>query len=346
MKNRRTKKLIRGLILDYQSKMETQLENDGSLNVTFPQYVGLVRNFTSSFLDYDWSREGLPVIFTALCITPWQWFNYNLRPVPPKKAMEVASLSDIEVMEVDPYWADYHKFLINLRCGKSKDCKKPISKCVSNEESCFQRRSTFRFYRYILTVNPTVIAPKDIPVRYSFPRSDIVDIQFGSHYILFPTESDKLTINLQDPHHKNLLDALGGNESLLNLYRNKEAYLLIDKPIMEDLHTWLESSTYKSLLVKEAFNLWFHQDPHPKYVKLNYSIALETFDFIKQNRLSEDFIIFGVIQESGRVSWLYCLASDITADTKMAQLSILFGKNQPRLRDFRDLLIDHLGLDI
>lgn len=348
MTNRRTQKLMSGLISDYQSKMEKQLEDHGSLNVTFPQYVGLVRNFTSSFLGYNWSKEGLPVIFTALCVTPWQWFNYNLRPLGPQKAMEVASLSDVEVMEVDPYWVDYHKFLIRLRCDKSDTCKNIISKCVTNEVSCFQRRSTFKFYRYILTVDPNIIRPKDIPERYSFPHSDIVEKQLSSHYILFPTESKNLTINLQDSQHKKLLDALEENGPLVKLYKNKEAYLLIDNQTRNNLNTWLESSTnYKSLLVKEAFKLWFHQDSHSKYVKLNHSIGQDAFTFIKQNQLSEDFIIFGVIKkESVKPSWLYCLASDITADTKMAQLSILSGKNQPRLKDFEALVIDHLGLEI
>ncbi len=346
MTTRRAKKLLKELTVDYLSKIEKQAGEKKSLNVTFPQYVGLVRNFTSSFLGIKRSKGESAVIFTALCITPWQWFNYNLRPVSPKKAIEVGSLSEVETMEIDSYWADYHKYLIRLKCAKGDTCDRPISKCITDEDKCFQKRARLKFYRYILTVDPTAIAPEIIPDEYFFPSNDVVQKQLMSHYVLFCNESETLTIKLDDSSYSDLAQILRDkNPAVADLYMGRDAYILIDKTTRHDLANWMrKSNKYKAVLAKDAFAEWFLPDSLPEYAGSNYVIEKDTISFITRNHIPQDFILFGVMDRQKQLTWQYCLASDITADAKMAQLSVLFGEDQNRLLTIIDLLSDHLKI--
>lgn len=295
---------------------------NNSIYMSFPQYVALVQYSISLFLTQKMYREQPdinPIIFTALCITPFQWFNFRIEPRGTVRINKIRTIDDIKMMCAERHWIDYHDFLIKLNCSnfmiEKTVCKvkKDLNSCTKgvlhrrlfNEQErsyCHKDiiESQFELYRYLLTIK---FEPSE---KIHFPNETIVEQQLD-HFILVNNQNEYLlpaeTINnLQLPY---------------KVYPNEHAYLIVDETHKERI---LQNQQFKCFSVREFFSNLFQKSP---YAFLNFKLGEGQYSEIANNIGSEDFIIFGYHRSGNNYEWQFAILSDVAIEKQFVRVSVL-----------------------
>jgi len=293
--------------------------------LSFPQYVSLVQYTIDNYLtQHKWKKNRKPIIFTALCITPLQWFNFRITPLNHKKAVEIANIEDIDEMYADKHWIDYHHFLIRHTCSKLQfhsnriECsaKKDITHChkgilhrmlfpVERRGYChdeIQDQTNFDFFRYLFTIN---FPPRE---KIHFPNEIVVRNQLL-----------KFSIGVLNDGFLFKQSDLAAYTMPYTISRDKAAYLIADERLKQHILS-LNKDWQFFPLADFLKNLY----QNPLNVKLNYSLTLDQYNLIARNRLPEDFIIFGYT-ENGNRSWEFAIASDVANEKEFSKVTLQFG---------------------
>ena len=311
----------------YDAACEMFEENfsEGSIYVSFPQYVGIVLRLLKSYVkERKWKRKNKELcVFTGLCITPVQWFNYHLTPVHGKRVLQVKSLNDIDSLHADAHWLQYHEFLVKLRCQQYKHCKKDFSLCLEhkwNPSICKEYADTqvIRFYRYLLAVDDDV----QLEENFYLPRSEIVKSQLNNIVIQLP--------------ERNLVyssEELADFEKFKNMLTGTFAYLMNDsthsnqgKLLGEVLLNYFQPPKLSNIIITN------------KSFYLGKTISNMTYNTIRLNHLPLDFIIFGHFSDY-QIDPLFALGCDVSQDK--VRLS-LFGRRNTRLSVLTQLVNEDL----
>jgi len=329
------------IIYDKYYKIHDEGIENNSVHMSFPQYVALVQTFFDRYInDKKWKKnpEERPVIFTALCITPFQWFNFDITPKEGKKTTEIVNISDISSMHANEHWSDYHNYLINYRCdhyfydkltGKGK-CKR-----LQGTQDCIKKgvlhnilrelgarpcnnvvdQTKFKIYRCLLTLD-TKKKKSRIYERVNFPDTKVVEKQLKNHYIginnsgEFLLDSSEFT-KLDLPYEIEL---------------NEKAYLIVDEKEKNKINE-ISNRTYHFIKLERFFKNLFQ---NPVHSKLNFKLDDNKYRTIVRNQLPEDFIIFGY-KNNSYVKWEFAIASDVAIEKHYTEVKFLFdgGNDQP-----------------
>lgn len=290
--------------------------------LSFPQYVALVQEFVKSYVHKNIKKQKkTPAIFTGLCITPLQWFNYKIMPSQDKKVIGIQSMDDITSCWADTHWLNYHEFLIRLRCTNFLSCKEPLIRCIehiSSPPKCNHTRNTsFNFYRYLLTVDSDI----NVHEQFNFPKANIVEKQLNDMWIHL---------------HKNgfVYDAnkLSSISYYQNMPSNERAYLVTDtytnnaKKLGDVFMNYFQLPTHSNIYI----------DHQSQRYKVKKTINSTLYNDYCSNSLPEDFIIFGYLV-NGRIDSSFALGCDVSEDKVKL---MLLNKDDPKLNILEEIVND------
>ena len=174
--------------------VEENIVHGHYVETDFRHYSQLVRTLVKKTRELNGDQA---IFFTALCLPPYQWFNFSAgRSI--KTAKKVADIQ--EVIEADPVWVLYLEFIYELAKERTN-----IWRCVFNTEDGFKHRSCF----------------KDLV------ESNVIESQLNS-YIILPKKTEEF---LQPLENNNIKSILG--ETIKNKYKcyedARKAYLIVDE---------------------------------------------------------------------------------------------------------------------
>ncbi len=298
------------------STFDENMQNHLSVYVSFPQYLCIVQKFLKCFVTKkQWRKKERSLsVFTGLCITPVQWFNYCLTPIRGKKAIEVRSLDDIKRFYADPIWIAYHKFLISLRCSNFGSCERDHADCINNirfHNGCqyHEAVSHIKFHRYFLTVGSNV----KMQDGYYLPRKAVVEEQLNKMSLQFPdTDLVRLASDLRAKDQRYSTPDV-----------TAQAYHIVDSgsggsmKMGRVLATYFQDSTLT--------NININTEPY----KITKYIKQDAYELMWQKKLPLDFILFG--HGAPKVKPLFALGCEVSHGK--VKLSLL-------TRDRVDLLIE------
>ncbi len=294
-----------------------------SIYLSFPQYVGVVLEFLKSFVEKSrWHEKQKKLfVFTGLCITPIQWFNYHIVPAKGKKILEIMSMNDIACLWADIHWVRYHEYLVRLCCQNYKSCDKEVSFCVQHMNnpavSCgFVDMQEVELYRCILTVEDKV----KLQEGFYLPHKTVVEKQLND-----------ITVQLPDGGLVYIAEELENYEKYKKMPKDSCAYHIRDcEPNLTNRR--LGEVLAKYFQLPNLCNISYNEERY----SIKKIIDQMTYDRIYSNRLPLDFIIFGYVTSS-KIEPLFALGCDVSDDK--VRLSLL-GRNNPRLSVWVQIVYD------
>jgi hypothetical protein len=286
----------------------------------------MVQSFVKEFITKrTWfNRNKTLFVFTGLCITPVQWFNYNVVPVVGKNVLDINTLDDIERFWADKTWLDYHKFLIEHSCINVLSCEGKNTLCIPHKHNnaCPNHHDDpkIEFHRHLLTVE------EGFPLveKYSFPHVNVVESQLNKIYISCP--NGELAVARKE------LPTVAPYKDLPA--EAEKAYLMSNTL----------GVNYKTL--GEVFANYFQPQRYCNIVttnnvhKITNVMSKKNYWELCQNNLPSDFIIFGYKENNNTIIPLFGLGCDVSADKARLRLITNRKKELESLTDFvqRNLL--------
>ena len=99
---------LKSFIGEYMNIVEENIVHGHYVETDFRHYSQLVRTLVKKTRELNGDQA---IFFTALCLPPYQWFNFSAgRSI--KTAKKVADIQ--EVIEADPVWVLYLEFIYEL----------------------------------------------------------------------------------------------------------------------------------------------------------------------------------------------------------------------------------------
>lgn len=296
----------------------------------FPQYVSIVQEFIEWFVtDKKWREPTKKLsIFTGLCITPLQWFNYNLIPKEGKNVIDVATLADIEHFWTDEDWLGYHKFLIRLRCNNfGGKCPREVKhdQCIQHQKGIYcethQDITHVNFHRHILTIDDNIVLNEN----FILPKTNVVKSQLNDVWINLPQNNDLVY---------KCTDLVENNSLYKNQSNNTLAYLMRDN----------EQGNYEKLGI--VFRNYFQSPRFSNIViennqcKIRNPISQDAYNLITSSHLPLDFITFGY-EDNSVISPIFALGCEVF----QRYVKIIFiDQLNPKLANLVTLVNDYLKL--
>lgn len=276
-------KLLSNFLDGHFLNVENNIKHGHYIDTDFIHYSELV----SSLINLTIKENGNDsLFFTALCLPPFQWFNFKADPSVKRARL----VSEVKKMESDYIWVRYLKYINSLA------------------------QQGINVYRYVFCVE------KNFDDRRYFKdlvENEVIEAQFRKFIIMHKDKSKAL-----DPLEKKDIEIILSQNKLKNIYKcyddiEKNAYLIVDEN-----NLIFDDSVFDIHPIEEIFTTFQRTGHHETwvYTKAKHSRSIGGQLPTLNRPLPEDFFLIGKGSNIDNAEWHLALTADVTSDFKKVRL--------------------------